>query len=59
MIITNIRKGEFDPKRPYTRGRDKIIYAELRSDEGKLLVAATLRHIVELLEGGFELYDKS
>jgi hypothetical protein len=48
-VITNIRRGKVDPKRPHTRGRDKVIYAELRSATGELLISADVDYIANAL----------
>lgn len=47
--ITNIRRGKVDPKRPHTKGRDKIIYAELRSAAGELIISADVDYIAKAL----------
>lgn len=48
--IKNIRRGKVIPRRPSTRGRDEIIYADLYSKDGELLISATLDYITEALK---------
>jgi len=46
VILTNVRNGSV------LRGRDQIIYAEVRDAETKeLLISATLKYILEVSEG--------
>ncbi|MNF74927.1 hypothetical protein D3C85_631910 [compost metagenome] len=42
-VICNVHRGKKE------QGRDHIIYAELRSKSGELLISATLDYVVEAL----------
>ena len=49
-VIKNIRRGIVVSSRPSTRGRDKIIYADLYAADGELLISATLDYITDALK---------